>query len=312
MGAAEIVTIGETMAVMLAAPGDRLGEASDYGLTYAGAESNVAVGLARLGHRVAFVSRLGDDHLGRRIRRELRGEGVDVDGVALDPRLPTGLLVRDAAPVGISVTYYRAGSAATALAPADVPLDVVRGARLLHLTGITAAISDSARAACLHAARHARAAGVAVSVDPNVRLRLASPERWRAIADELAPLADVLLVGADDAAAIGVDDPAAWGHEHGAEIVVVKDGARGATESSGGSTWHQRALPVPVLDPVGAGDAFAAGWLSGWLRGLDPSRRLAEAAAVAACVVASRGDVPGLPDPALRDRVLDGAEGVSR
>lgn len=304
--------MGEAMALMLAAQGSPLGEATAHELSYAGAESNVAVGLARLGHRVAFVSRLGDDHLGRRVRRELRGEGIDVDAVTLDPARPTGLLVRDTVATGISVGYHRAGSAATALAPDDVPTDLLGRTRLLHLTGITAALSESARAACVHAAQRARAAGATVSLDPNVRLRLARPEQWRQIVEQLTPLTDILLIGADDAATIGVDDPIAWAHDLGVPTVVLKDGARGAIESSEGQRRHQPALTVPVVDPVGAGDAFAAGWLSGWLRGLPPEQRLREAAAVAACVVATRGDVPGLPDPGGRDRMLAGAQEVAR
>lgn len=317
VGAPEVVTIGEVMALLLAPAGVPLGAAASYEQGHAGAESNVAVGLSRLGHRVAFVSRLGDDRLGARVLRDLRGEGVDVSHVALDTTRPTGLLLRDTHARGVSVDYHRAGSAATLLAPADVPVDLLRQARVLHLTGITAAISDSAHEAVLHAARTAREHGVTVTADPNVRLRLADADRWRHLTEELADLADVLLVGADDAAAIGIDDPAGWAHARGVHTVVVKDGARGATESTAADgatrTRQQPALPVPVVvDPVGAGDAFAAGWISAWLRGAEPDRRLREAAAVAACVVATRGDVPGLPDPATRDRLLAGAEDVTR
>ncbi|WP_156253450.1 sugar kinase [Pseudactinotalea terrae] len=325
----EVVTVGEVMALLLAPAGVPLGEGVQYEQQHAGAESNVAVGLARLGHRVAFVSRLGDDRLGRRILRDLRGEGVDVSAVALDADLPTGLILRDALGHGIAVDYHRAGSAATRLEPASLPLEAIRNARVLHLTGITAAISESARACVLAAATAAREAGVAVTVDPNVRMRLATADRWRAIVEELTDLADVLLIGADDAASVGIDAPIAWAHERGVATVVLKDGARGATESQlssplrtdapgrhGGESagvWRQPALTVPhVVDPVGAGDAFAAGWLSAWLRGLDPDRRLAEAAAVAACVVGTRGDVPGLPDPATRDRLLAGSQEVAR
>lgn len=306
------MTVGEVMALLLAPAGVPLGQAAAYEQGYAGAESNVAVGLARLGHRVSFVSRLGEDRLGLRILRELRGEGVDVSAVTLDPTLPTGLLLRDALTRGISVDYHRAGSAATRLSPADLPLGRIRTARVVHLTGITAAISETARETVLAAARTAREAGVTVAVDPNVRLRLADPQRWRAIVEELGDLANVLLIGTDDARTIGMEDPIAWAHGRGVETVVLKDGARGAVESHGGETWQQPALRVPVVDPVGAGDAFAAGWLSAWLRGLEPDRRLREAAAVAAAVVATRGDVPGLPDPATRDRMLTGTEDVTR
>lgn len=324
------MTIGEVMALLLAPAGVPLGEAATYEQQYAGAESNVAVGLARLGHGVTFVSRLGDDRLGRRIHRDLRGEGIDVAAVALDPIAPTGLILRDTLGHGISVDYHRAGSAATRLTPADLPLERIRAARVLHLTGITAAISATAHETVLAAARAAREAGVMVSFDPNVRMRLADAERWREIVETFTDLSDTLLIGADDAASVGIDDPVAWGHGRGVGVVVRKDGARGATEShapaaardlalprerGGGATapWEAGALAVrDVVDPVGAGDAFAAGWLSAWLRGVEPDRRLSEAAAVAACVVGSRGDTPGMPDPATRDRLLAGSQEVAR
>lgn len=329
MSKLEVVTVGEVMALLLAPVGVPLGEASAYEQQHAGAESNVAVGLARLRHQVAFVSRLGDDRLGRRIHRDLRGEGVDVGSVTLDPQAPTGLLLRDALGHGVCVDYHRAGSAATRMTPADLPLERIREARMLHLTGITAALSPTAHETALTAARTAREAGVAVVFDPNVRMRLASAERWRELVETFTDLADVLLVGADDAASVGLDDPVAWAHERGVGVVVLKDGARGASESHDPAAVRARALPPTssdnraawrrpavavrdVVDPVGAGDAFAAGWLSAWLRGRDPDRRLAEAAAVAACVVGTRGDVPGLPDPATRDRLLDGSQEVAR
>ncbi|WP_420113160.1 sugar kinase [Pseudactinotalea sp.] len=330
MSQCEVVTIGEVMALLLAPEGVPLGEAAAYEQQYAGAESNVAVGLARLGHGVAFVSRLGEDRLGRRIYRDLRGEGIDVTAVALDDTAPTGLILRDTLGHGISVDYHRAGSAATRLAPGDLPLEQIRAARVLHLTGITAAISATAHETALAAARAAREAGVMVAFDPNVRMRLADAERWREIVETFAGLSDALLIGADDAASVGIEDPVTWGHGHGVGVVVLKDGARGATESHTPAAARDRALPRgreghatatwaagaltvrDVVDPVGAGDAFAAGWLSAWLRDVDPERRLSEAAAVAACVVGTRGDTPGLPDAATRDRLLAGSQEVAR
>lgn len=326
----EVVTVGEVMALLLAPAGVPLGEAASYEQGHAGAESNVAVGLARLGHRVGLVSRLGQDRLGHRILRDLRGEGIDVSAVTLDPAAPTGLILRDALGHGVSVDYHRAGSAATRLTSTDLPLEQIRTARVLHLTGITAVLSESAHQTVLTAAGIAREAGVTVTFDPNVRMRLASAERWREIVEQLTDLADVLLIGADDATSVGIEDPIAWAHGRGVAVVVLKDGARGATEShhpvsttfvtsapvaEGVETgvWREPALAVrEVVDPVGAGDAFAAGWLSAWLRGLEPDRRLAEAAAVAACVVGTRGDVPGLPDAATRDRMVAGSQEVSR
>jgi 2-dehydro-3-deoxygluconokinase len=308
--ALDVATVGEVMTLLTTPWTTPLRAAAALDVGYAGAEANTAVGLARLGHAVAFGGRLGDDALGHRIAGELRREGIDVSGLSFDGTRPTGLLIRDllTGRPG-TVQYHRAGSAASDLGPEQVDEDAVRRARVLHLTGITAVLSDRSRAACLHALDVARDAGTIVCFDPNVRLRLAPGPTWRATVEEIAARADIALCGADDARACGVDaDPAAWLHELGVPLVVVKDGAAGAWESQDGTVVRGAAHPVPVVvDAVGAGDAFAAGWLSGWLRGLAPADRLAEAAVVAACVVATAGDVPGLPDAAMRDGLLTAA-----
>jgi 2-dehydro-3-deoxygluconokinase len=309
----EVVTGGEAMIALIAGSDTPLASARQFDALIAGAESNLAIGLARLGHRVAFFGRVGADVFGERIRRELRGEGVDVAELHTDPERPTGLLFRDTV-VGspITVHYARAGSAATATSVDDVPRALIERARALHVTGITAALSEGAFQATLTAMQVARQAGVQVSLDPNVRLRLASPDRWAVLMDALAREADVVLTGEDEAEhfAPGVD-AVGWFGDRGVSRVVLKQGADGATEhdlTGAGHTEQRPARTVPLVDPVGAGDAFDAGWLSGWLRGLGPGDRLREACAVASLVVATRGDSTGLPSTGVRDRVL--AEGA--
>ncbi|HEX8487217.1 MAG TPA: sugar kinase [Propionibacteriaceae bacterium] len=315
--APEVVTCGEAMILMLAAEDRPLAHAGRYDAMIAGAESNVAIGLARLGHRVAFFGKVGDDVFGEQVRRDLRAEGVDVTHLSSDPDRPTGLLFRDTV-VGspITVHYCRAGSAATAMSVADVPRGLVEQARLLHVTGITAALSEVAFEATLETIRLARASGVHVSLDPNLRLRLASRERWQVLIDALARECDVVLTGVEEAEVFtGGADPVGWLRDRGVGTVVIKRGAEGATEDdlrSGERVAAQPARAVPLVDPVGAGDAFDAGWLSGWLRGLPATDRLREAAAVASLVVASRGDSAGLPSAALRDRVLAEGSDVER
>ena len=306
-GPVEVVTLGEVMALMLAEGSAPLAQAARFDLSVAGAEGNVAVGLSRLGHRVALWTCLGEDALGDVVLRSLRGEGVDVGVARRVADRPTGLIVRDA-PLGrpLTVSYYRSGSAGTALGPEDVVPQVVAGARLLHVTGITAMLSDTSYAAVLAALDAARGAGVTVSVDPNLRLRLGPVDRWKERLDPLLRAADVVLTGRDELALLsGAEDPA-WLVERGAHTVVVKDGAAGAYETDGTTELRVAARSVPLVDPVGAGDAFAAGWLSGWLRGVPAQRRLDEAATVAACVVAARGDFAGLPIAAVRDGLLQG------
>lgn len=290
----DVVTLGEAMGLLLAV-GTPLDEARDLRREVAGAELNVAVGLARLGHRTAWVGRVGDDTFGRAVLRRLRAEGVEVVAT-VDAERPTGLLVRDTTTSRpVTVWYRRDGSAGSALAPRDVPASLVARARVLHVTGITSALSGTAHDAVVTAVRTARDAGVVVSFDPNVRLRLAPAHVWAAHLRELAPLADLVLVGEDELGLLGdLAEPAAL-LDAGVSTVVVKRGARGADEHDAGGVRHVPAAPVTVLDPVGAGDAFAAGYLSGWLDGVGRPDRLARAATVAAQVVTALGDLAGLP-----------------
>lgn len=310
----DVITVGESMTLLLADGPTPLERAERLELGVAGAESNVAIGLSRLGHRTEYFGRLGDDVFGRRIRQELRGEGIDVTGLILDPEHPTGLLFRDApAARPISVVYRRSDSAACFLRTTDVPDDRIRQARLLHLTGITAALSPSSFDALVHAAEVAREAGVTVSFDPNVRARLAGPEAWQRIADTFGRLADVVFTGADEAETIAPGtDPVDYYQSRGASTVIIKDGEHGSVEISDGERRQGAIHPVTSVDTVGAGDAFNVGWISAWLRGADAPTRLREAAVVAALVVAERGDTPGLPDAATRDRVLAAESDIDR
>jgi 2-dehydro-3-deoxygluconokinase len=283
-----------------------------YRRSVAGAESNVAIGLARLGHRVGFVGRVGDDVFGRVVVSALRAEGVDVSQVARDAA-PTGLLVRDCAGERPSeVVYHRRGSAGARLEPADVSEPYLSAARLVHVSGVTGLIGDGPRAAAAKAMR----AGALVSFDPNIRRRLCPPERAAELLRPLAREADMVIASEDEALLLsGRDDgeaAAAWFLEQGARLVVIKRGAAGAWATDGEQRFEQAAWPVTVVDAVGAGDAFAAGLLSALLRGCDTARALAEAALVAALCVNAAGDVDGLPTAAERDLLLAGSREVRR
>lgn len=179
MSAPEVVTFGEAMALLLAEPGRPLDHAERFRRSIAGAESNVAVALARLGHRVGWFGRVGDDAFGRTVLRTLRGEGVDVSRARVDPAAATGLIVRDChAERAIEVLYHRAGSAGSRLAREDIDPAWLGSARILHVTGVTAALSATALDACVAAVEAARSAGVLVSYDPNVRRKLLAAEHW--------------------------------------------------------------------------------------------------------------------------------------
>lgn len=318
----DVVTFGEPMVLLLATDDVPLPNAQrfDYGL--AGAESNLATGLARLGHRVAYFGRVGADSFGDRIQQTLRAEGIDVSRLISDHERPTGLLIRDS-PQGrpITVEYRRSGSAATALDPGTLPVELLTDTRILHVTGITAALSVSALAATERAMVIAKDSGAVVSFDPNIRLRLADPERWQVIIKQLAPYADIVFTGRDEAELIspGVE-PERWFTDLGATNVIVKDGAAGSYEylRDSGIVVHAGVRTVPLIDPIGAGDGFNAGWISAWLDGADgqteadAETRLRTGAVVASMVVAVRGDCTGLPTRALLDQVLAGGADVIR
>ncbi|MDT0543070.1 MULTISPECIES: sugar kinase [Streptomyces] len=316
----EVVTCGETMLLLLAEPGVPLEQAVHFRRSVAGAESNVATGLARLGHRVRWVGRVGEDPAGQAVLRELRADGVDVTFAGVDEQAPTGLLLRDSHPHrAIDVQYYRAGSAGSRLAPEHIPGEALTGVRLLHLSGITPMLSPTAAAATDRLVELARAAGAEISFDPNVRRKLGGAAQWAQTAGRLLREADLVLAGEDELellTARSADDAAAELLDGRAHTVVIKRADRSATALTAGGRWDQPPYPVPVADPVGAGDAFAAGYLSGRLRELPEPRALAEAACVAALVVQTATDTDGLPSAAGRDRALaaftGGADSVHR
>ncbi|MEU6394122.1 sugar kinase [Streptomyces sp. NPDC046939] len=273
-----VICLGETMAQIGPADGTPLEHSEALRLAVAGAESTVAQYLADLGHRAAWVSRVGDDPFGRRVVRAVASRGVDVGGVLVDPDAPTGVYFKDPGPDGTRVHYYRAGSAASRMSVADADRVELHGVRLLHLTGITPALSDGCAALVRTVMERARRGGTLVSFDVNHRAALwASSKEAAATLHDLARLADLVLVGRDEAEVL-------WGTRTaddvrrllgGSRTLVVKDGDVGVTEFGPDSTHFVAAPAVDVVEVVGAGDAFAAGYLGGLLDGAAPRERLA-------------------------------------
>ncbi|WP_330234851.1 sugar kinase [Streptomyces sp. NBC_00566] len=272
------VCLGETMAQVTPADGQGLQHSRELRLAVAGAESTVAQYLADLGHRAAWVSRIGDDPFGRRIVAAVAGRGVDVSGVRVDAEAPTGVYFKDPGPDDTRVHYYRRGSAASRMGPADADRVDLTGARLLHLTGITPALSEGCAELVRLLMERASAAGVLVSFDVNHRPALwSSLDEAAAALRELARRADIVFVGRDEGERLWGTPTAADIHAHLAPrgTLVVKDGEVGATEFSGGKQEFVPAPAVDVIEAVGAGDAFAAGHLGGLLHGTAPRERLA-------------------------------------
>lgn len=302
-GSPELVTLGETMALLAAPRVGLLRHARCLDLSVAGAESNVAIGVRRLGRTAAWVSRVGDDEFGRLVTGTIAAEGVDTGHVTVDPAAQTGLMVKERRSGTLTrVMYYRAGSAASRLSPSDVDERLVAGARLLHVTGITPALSYTAREAVLAAVDTARAAGVPVSLDFNYRAAL-----WDAASagDELAELvrrADVVFATEPEARlVVEGGDPLTLARElaaRGPRHVLIKRGGRGVVALLDGEPHELPARPVAVADPVGAGDAFAAAYLAELIGGRPVAECLHAATVAGAFAVTVPGDWEGLPSRA--------------
>ncbi|HEY2057928.1 MAG TPA: sugar kinase [Amycolatopsis sp.] len=297
--APEVLCIGESMALFVPAEPGPPEEVRSWVRTIGGAESNVACHLPALGVRSGWVSAVGDDPFGRALVREIAAAGVDVSGVAVDPVRPTGLYIKESGAQGSPVRYYRAGSAASGMGPGLLSRLDLRGVRVLHLSGITPALSDSCLA-LVRALLDAPRGDLLVSFDVNHRPVLWADRDVSVLAD-LAARADLVLTGDDEAARVwGTGDPARLRELLPAvRTLVVKHGEHGATLVEGAAPpLFAPALNVDVVEPVGAGDAFAAGFLAATLRGADPATRLRRGHLQAAATLLTHDDVgtPLAPD----------------
>jgi 2-dehydro-3-deoxygluconokinase len=307
-----VVTAGETMVLVVPSAPGRLRHATGVTLSIGGAESNVAIGLSRLGVPAGWMSVLGDDELGELVLHRVRAEGVDTSGVRRVPDRPTGLYLREEVAGAHRVYYYRRDSAASTMAPGAFDPSALAGAAFLHLTGITGALSPESAEFLTWAARTAQTAGVRVSYDVNYRSRLWEAAAARTATEAVLPHVDVLLVGDEEARALwGWDDDTCLERlaDAGPAEVVLKLGARGCAAAVGGERLTSEGFPAREVDPIGAGDAFAAGYLAASVWGLDPRERLRTANAMGAFCVQNLGDYEGLPSrrelTAFLDRTVD-------
>ncbi|GAB2850831.1 sugar kinase [Microbacterium insulae] len=294
-----LVTVGETMA-LLSAPGEgHLRHQRSLDLRIGGAESNAAIAVRRLGTPAAWIGRLGRDGMGDLVESTLRGEGVDVHVVRTDT--PTSIMVKERRPGGAThVRYYRRGGPGSELSPRDLDEAVIAGAGILHVTGITPALSASAAETVFAAIEIARGAGVDVSFDVNWRPTLWAATDATPVLHEIASRADVVFVGDDEVELLAprADNELAQAHalaRLGVREVVVKRGARGAVALLDDVLVEQDAFPVRVVDPVGAGDAFAGAYLAELLAGSPVEQRLRTAAACGALATTIVGDWEAAP-----------------
>ncbi|NWA24740.1 sugar kinase [Pseudomonas gingeri] len=298
----EILSFGETMAMFVAEQTGDLAQVEHFHKRIAGADSNVAIGLARLGFKVNWLSRVGADSLGRFVIDTLQGEGLCCDDVDMDPGYPTGFQLKSREDLGADprVEYFRRGSAASRLSVADIRPQLLE-AHHLHATGIPPALSASARELSFELMTRMAAAGRSVSFDPNLRPSLWASER-QMIEDinALAALAHWVLPGLGEGRLLsGYQEPrdiAAFYLDQGAAVVAIKLGADGAYYRTQRDEGFVAAVPVhKVVDTVGAGDAFAVGVVSALLENHSVAQAVARGNWIGAQAVQSRGDMEGLP-----------------
>jgi len=293
----EVVTIGEVMLRLSVRSGDRLDSAPTFEVHMGGAEANVAAALAALGRSVAWVSVLPENSLGRRVAAALRSLDVDIESVRWveGARLGTFFVELSDPPRPIRVLYDRSGSAASSMTAADLPWQRIDQSRLVHVSGITAALSQSCRTAVEELADRLRQSKVAFAVDVNYRAQLWSALEARRCLEEVASGADVVVCTAEDARDVfdieGSPEHAAFtlADRLGAGRLVITDGAEGAWWREGTSSGHVPAIPATVVDRLGAGDAFTAGVIDGVLDG-DLEAGVRRGVALGALALGTRGD----------------------
>lgn len=306
----DVALFGEAMLLLVADQTGPLENATGFHKRTAGAETNVAIGLSRLGLKVGWASRLGTDSMGRALLATMRAEGIDCSHVISDPAQRTGFQFKGRVTDGSDppIEYHRKGSAASHMGPADVDEAWLRSARHLHATGVFAAISDTSLQAALKSMDVMRAAGRTISFDPNLRPTLwSSTEAMRHWINELAARADWVLPGMEEGLLLtGQATPegvARFYRERGAKLVVVKLGAQGAYyDSDAAGTGRVDGFPVAqVVDTVGAGDGFAVGVTSALLEGKPVPEAVRRGAWIGARAVQVLGDTEGLPTRAQLD-----------
>jgi 2-dehydro-3-deoxygluconokinase len=297
----DVVTLGETMVLFTPETIGPLRYVAKFQKTIGGAESNLAIALARLGHRVGWMSRLGMDEFGLYVRNFIRGEGVDTTCVVFDEQHPTAVFFKEQQ-LGRDpkIFYYRKGSAASYMTPEDLDESYIAQARFLHITGITPALSPSCRETVYRAIEIAKSHRLTIVFDPNIRLKLWSKEEARDVLMDIASRCDIVLPGHEEGEILtGETQPEAIAErflKNGAQSVVIKLGEKGAFYATGDSEEYVPGFPVSqIVDTVGAGDGFAAGFLSGLIRGWTYREAVRLGNRVGAYALTVSGDVEGYP-----------------
>jgi 2-dehydro-3-deoxygluconokinase len=316
VGPPEVVTFGESMALFMPVRSKEIQYSSEFAMSFGGAESNLAIAVSRLGHRAGWFGLLGRDPLGHMILKRIRGEGVDVSEAKMTNDAPTGLMFRETVAGKSSVYYYRQYSAASAMRPEQVPEKYIQQAKILHVTGITCAISESARAAVFEAVRLAQKHNVKVIFDPNLRLKLWSSREAREVLLKLAAHADYFLPGMDELKLLFETDDVQQllaRLKQLKAVSIVKGGNNETLLVHNGDVVSVPYFEVKrVVDPIGAGDGFCAGFIVGLLKGYDYVEAVRMGNLVGALVIQSEGDWEGLPTWEQLSSIMNHQEHIER
>ena len=309
----EVATLGEALIVLDPASPGSLRHIDTLYKRVGGAELNVAVALARLGHQASWTGKLGEDEFGSEILAFLRGDGVDVSGATLDPDAPTGIYFKERRALDkLNVYYYRADSAASKTRFEELDLDRLLSADILHLTGITPAISESCHELTRRLMEEANKRGVVVSFDANVRFGLFGARDPKEVLLSLVEQAEFLFLSDEEAKLLFDYNEPETIRQSGRDLrcgTIIVHGADGAFAVEEENLVERPAYPVEAVDTVGAGDAFVAGFLSGRLRKWDLGQSLELANACGACAVTVPGDAESMP---FEEEVLDLVRGIQQ
>jgi 2-dehydro-3-deoxygluconokinase len=297
----DVITIGDAMITFNPASKGPMRYVHTFERKVGGAELNFAIGCARLGLQTGWISRLGNDEFGRFIQTFVRGEGVDLSQVRLMDGYPTSLNFKEIMEDGSGRTfYYRANSPTSTLSPEDLDESYFKNARLLHITGVFPAIGGKNFEIILKAISLAKKHGLMVSFDPNIRLKLWSKEEAKEKLSKFLPYVDIILTGAEEAELLlGVNDQGKMIEkfkEFGISYIIIKQGDKGSVGYNNGELIESAPVkPRKVVDTVGAGDGFDAGFIYGILNGWSLEKTLQFSNMIGSMVVSVSGDNEGLP-----------------
>lgn len=297
----DVITIGDGMIAMCPKEKGPVIFSNTFERKMGGAELNVAIGCARLGLNSGWISRLGNDEFGKYILKTVRGEGIDTSQVKMVDGYPPSVYFREVLANGESRSfYYREKSPTSTMSIDSLDENYFKNAKVLHITGVFPSINDTNKEILLQAVRIAKKYNLLISFDPNIRLKMWSKEEARDFINKFLSDVDILLIGDEEISILldeeDINEAIKSFHELGIEKVIVKRGAKGAIGSDGIKTYDVAGIkPKALIDTVGAGDGFAAGFLSALLKGQSFEESIQFANAVGSLVVGVEGDNEGLP-----------------